>query len=381
MVFGVPIIFKIFKDYMDLKRTNCIYCPESVMHVVQTTYKNHFSRAKAFKIFTSEKLLIDLRSIEEQNLILEQTHDRSHRGIWENHQEILRRFYFPRMKFKVREYIKLCETCHKNKYDRHPYKVALGSTPRPERPLDIVHIDIYIAEKTCFLSAIDKFSRYGSLIHIKSRNILDLRKGLTKYFKIFGTPRKIVCDNEPSLRSIEIRGLLHDLGVEVFFIPPNHSESNGLVERFHSTINEIFRCIKPAFESLTTKEILNIACTQYNNTIHSSIKLKPREAFYGLKDDQERPLQIEKIVESRNKLYDEIMLAHDKSNKRALDYHNINREPPPDLNPDQVAYNKIQGIKKKTKPMYSPVTVVDNKGRVFIDDNGREIHKDNVKRV
>ena len=147
LVFGIPLIFRIFKDYMDLKRTNCIHCPEQLMGLLQMAYKNYFNRSKQFKVFITQKLLIDLRTPEEQNLIIEQTHDRSHRGIWENHQQISKRFYFPKLKAKIRDYIKLCETCHKNKYDRHPYKITLGSTPNPKRPLDIVHIDIFIAEK------------------------------------------------------------------------------------------------------------------------------------------------------------------------------------------------------------------------------------------
>ena len=320
------------------------------MNLVQTVYKNHFNRANQFKIYLTQKLLIDLRTPEEENLIIEQTHDRAHRGIWENNEQISNRFFFPRMKAKIRNYIKLCETCNKNKYDRHPFNLKLGSTPNPERPLDIVHIDIFIAEKTYFLSAIDKFSRFGSLTHIKSRNIIEVRNGLIKFLKIYGTPRKIVCDNEPSLRSIEIRGLLHDLDIEVFFTPANHSESNGTVERFHSTIAEIFRCIKPTFNDLDLKETFYIACTQYNNTIHSAIELKPREAFYGLKDSQERPLNIEILVENRNKVYDEIILAHENSKQENLRYHNQSREAIPDFQETSTKYKRVQGIKKKHIP-------------------------------
>lgn len=381
LVFSVPIIFKMFKDFMDLKRTNCIYCPESLMNLIQTVYKNHFSRTKPFKIYLTQKLMIDLRTPEEQNLAIEQTHDRSHRGIWENLQQISKRFYFPKMKTKIREYIKLCAICHKNKYDRHPFKLILGSTPIPKKPLDIIHIDIFIAEKTCFLSFLDKFSRFGTLIHTKSRNISDIRKSITKFFKIFGTPRQIVCDNEPSLRSVEIRGLLNDLQVEIFFTPPNHSESNGTVERFHSTIAEIYRCIKSNYEDLSVKEIFNIACTQYNNSIHSAIKMKPREAFYGIKDEQERPLDHDIMIQNRNKVYDEVILANDKSKKQNLEYHNKTREPAPQLAAEQVVYNKIQGIKRKTEAKFVPVRVVEDNGRTISDGSGRQIHKDNVKRI
>lgn len=381
LIFGVPVIFSMFKDYMDPKRTNCIYCPENLIGLIQTVYKNYFSRAKAFKICISQKLLIDLRSAEEQNLAIERTHASSHRGIWENNQQISKRFFFPKMKTKIRSYIKLCETCHENKYDRHPYKIKLGSTPNPARPLDIVHIDIFIAEKQYFLSAVDKFSRYGSLTHIKTRNITDIRKALTKFFGTFGTPRQIICDKEPALRSIEVRGLLHDLNVDIFFTPPNHSESNGIVERFHSTIAEIFRCIRPRHEGLSVKEVFYIACTQYNNSIHSAIKIKPREAFYGLKDGQERPLDIELMMQCRNKIYDEIALHHEKSKEKNLNYHNKNRESEPTFEANQTKFNRVQGIKQKTKPKYSPIIVAEDSGRLLVDDSGREIHKENIKRI
>ena len=167
----------------------------------------------------------------------------------------------------------------------------------------------------------------------------------------------------------------------MYFTPPNHSESNGTVERFHSTIAEIFRCIKTTYEDLNIKEIFNIACAQYNNSIHSAIKLKPREVFYGLKDEQERPLDIDLIIQNRNKIYDEVILAHDKTKKQNLQYHNRNRESEPEFQQDQVAFNKTQGIKQKTKPQYLPIRVVEDNGRTLEDDSGREIHKENLKRI
>ena len=111
------------------------------------------------------------------------------------------------------------------------------------------------------------------------------------------------------------------------------------------------------------------------------IKMKPREAFFGLKDEEERPLDIDLILQNRNKVYDEVILAHDKSKKQNLEYHNKTREQAPDLAANQIVYKQVQGIKKKTKAKYVPVTVTENNGRTFIDDSGKETHKDNVKRV
>lgn len=92
-----------------------------------------------------------------------------------------------------------------------------------------------------------------------------------------------MCDNEVALKSIELRSLLQRLDVETYYTPSDHSEVNGIVERFHSTLSEIFRCIRskyPKYPDLSNKEIYKIATTLYNTTIHSATNLKPFEVFY-----------------------------------------------------------------------------------------------------
>lgn len=380
LVFGVPTIIRIFKDHMDLRRTNCILCPENLMNTIQIVYKNYFSRCKSFKILLTQKILIDLKTPEEQGHIISNTHETAHRGIWENKQQISKRFYFPKMKYKIQQFIKICEVCNVNKYDRHPYKIRLGCTPNSKKPFEIIHIDVFISESLRFLSVIDKFSRFGILIPIKSRTITDMRKGILKLFSIYGTPGLIVCDNEPALKSAEIRGLTNNLNVQMHFVPANHSESNGLVERFHSTLAEIFRCIKSQYADLTNKEIFLIACTLYNNTIHTATGFKPREIFFGLKDGHERPLNIDLMLEEKNKFYDEVILANEKTQNKNLDYHNKHREEHPHIEENKTIFKRIQGIKRKTKRKYLPIRASEDKGRVIIDASGREIHKENVKR-
>lgn len=178
----------------------------------------------------NDKLLIDVREVEEQDSLIEQTHETSHRGINENHAEIIRRFFFPNIKAKIRKYFILCHICNKAKYERRPYKIKHGEITIPEKPLDIIHVDIFISQPNLFLSVVDKLTRFGTLISIKSRAIPDIRKAILKYFALFGAPKLIVSDNEPALKSIELRGMLADLNVQQYFTPVDRSETNGIVE-------------------------------------------------------------------------------------------------------------------------------------------------------
>lgn len=378
--FDIPSLLDIFKENLNYKRANCIFCAESLIPMVQEVYRNYFSRNKNLKIRISQTFLKDLKTAEEQNEIIEKIHDRAHRGIEENHMVMSKTYYFPKMKQKLRKFIKLCETCNVAKYERHPYKVEFAETPIPKKPLDIFHIDIFISQPNLFISAVDKLSRFGMMIPIKSRSISDVRKGLLKLFSTFGNPKLIVCDNEPALKSVEIRGLLESLGTEMYFTPSNHSEVNGIVERFHSTISEIFRCIKDKHRDLQQKEIFKIALTHYNSTIHSATDLKPIEIFFGIKDDTDGRMNLEKILENRDKVFDEIVMKLEKKQKEHLKYQNKHREKEPKLEENEKIYVKRQGVKSKVKPPFDAVIVSEDRRKTFIDQKNRKLHKANIKR-
>lgn len=380
VTFGVPLILRILKTKIDPNRVNCIYCPENVINTVQTVYKNYFSRAKMFKIFISQKLLIDLKSPEEQDEIIEETHNRAHRGIEENLAVISRKFFFPNMKKIVRKFVLLCEICKRAKYERTPYKISFAKTPIPKKPLDIYHLDIFICTQNIFISVIDKLSKFGILIPIKSRSIPNIRAGLTKLFSLYGIPKLIVSDNEPSLKSTEVRGMLADLNIETYYTPSNKSEVNGIVERFHSTLCEILRTNEEKFTNLSMKEKLRISVALYNNTIHSSTNLKPTEIFYGIRDGEERPTELIDIIAARDKVYDEAIIALKNTQKKDLSYHNKNREHQPNLEESVSVYIERQGVKSKHKDKFNKTKVARNQRKTFIDEIGRKHHKTKLRR-
>lgn len=90
-------------------------CPESIMQSLQIVYRNYFSRHRNFKVRITQKQLIDITTEEKQDLLIEQTHQSSHRGVIENYNEILRRYYFPNMKRKIRQFVIMWDTCNRNK--------------------------------------------------------------------------------------------------------------------------------------------------------------------------------------------------------------------------------------------------------------------------
>lgn len=53
--FSVEILRNVFLEYMDPKRTNCVYCPTVLIPMIQSVYHDYFSRGRGFKVLISQK--------------------------------------------------------------------------------------------------------------------------------------------------------------------------------------------------------------------------------------------------------------------------------------------------------------------------------------
>lgn len=54
---------------------------------------------------------------------------------------------------------------------------------------------------------------------------------------------------------------------------PNNPNSMGIVERFHSTITEIYRIAKYQHKITDAASVMTYSIMAYNNTIHSATNL------------------------------------------------------------------------------------------------------------
>jgi len=70
-----------------------------------------------------------VKNSEDRALIIEETHCRAHRGIYENYKQIIRLYYWPNLLRKLKEYKKNCTICNENKYNRHAIKIPIGEAP------------------------------------------------------------------------------------------------------------------------------------------------------------------------------------------------------------------------------------------------------------
>lgn len=370
------ILTTIMKEFFVPSKLIGLYTSEPILGQLQEVYKKFFSRANLLKIRFTQKLLVDVVDPNEQEKIIEETHERAHRGIDENKQQILRKHYFPKISARIKDFIRTCDICNTSKYDRHPLKVHVQETPIPKHPYDIIHIDIYQIDGNYFLSSIDKFSKFGRMLPIRSRHIVHIRRAFEDTITSNIIPSAVVTDNEKAFISPEIRGIMLDLNIRAYVTPSNKSEVNGQVERFHSTITEIFRIQKSLNPSYPCSRLMTISVDKYNETIHSTTGKTPKEILFGKSNSS---VSAEELDEIRNKMYEEVLVQLKEKQQKQLDTHNKNRQPAPDLTTGQEIYVKDKIFKSKHKPIFKKHFVQTNKRVTITNEKNQNLHKSNIK--
>lgn len=363
-------LIKILKKHLNPSVVNGIKTEEAIMGMIQQIYSTHFHN---YKIRFTQIQVDDVTNESDQDRIIIDTHQRAHRNERENKAQILKTYYFPGMTRKIRRVTKQCSVCIENKYDRSPEKPEFQPTPIPEFPGQIAHIDIYFTDGKIILTAIDKFSKYALTKILKSRATEDVKQPLREIILALGVPETIVVDNEKSLSSNSVSFMLENLfKIKVFKIPPYTSSANGQVERFHSTLSELMRCIKAKKIHSTFSELLDMSVYEYNRSIHSTTKRKPIDVFFGknkLNNSEQLDLERKEISEKikRKQAVD-------------LDYHNRRRSPPKNYSIGDTIYVKInKRIGNKLSPRYKKEIVGENRNTSIVTKSGKEIHKSLIK--
>ncbi|HBS53334.1 MAG TPA: hypothetical protein DD806_04965 [Flavobacterium sp.] len=364
-------LFKIGKKFLNPQILNGIFITdEPIMGQIQKLFPMFFS---TYKIRLTQNMTTDVINESDQEEIILKIHKRAHRNEKENRIQLLEKYYFPQMSKKIRQLVKHCTICKENKYERFPNSHVINPTPIPTFPGQILHIDIFSTEKNLVLTAIDKFSKFAQTKIIKTRAIDHIKKPLMDLLFYYGGPESVIIDNEKSLNSASLKFLMEDeLKIKVFTVPPYKSEVNGQIERFHSTLSEIMRCLKAEGIGRNFEDLLQRSVNEYNHTVHSTTGKKPVVLFLGRIPN----LSPEKFEEARLGNIEKLNIKQQKD----ITFHNKKISPIKNYIPGQIIYvkhNKRLGSKLTFR--YKKETVKENKNSTVVTMSGRIVHKSLIR--
>lgn len=382
-----------FKNYIPPKTKHAMYFDnndkyQEVCEILRQSFLN-----SSFDLVKCNTLLEDVTSTDEQKETIKKYHESktNHRGTLETETRIRLTYYWPKLREDIQDYINQCDTCQINKYDRNPIKPKFMITPTPTKPFEIVHLDLFQVEKQKFLTIIDSFSKYTQAYPLEGGNSINIVKALLIYINHHGLPHLFVADNGLEFKNKMIQEFMETHKTVIHYTTPGNTQSNGMIERVHSTLIEHLRILKYDKKISDVKELMLYAILGYNNSIHSITKQKPIDVINGhltTRDPFDINLDnallnnyISQHREKTKELYAKIHKCSLDKKTAAINNQNTKRQDPISYKAKQKVYVKrFSNIRNKMLPKYTPQVVTKNK-KVTIGIPGTTRHKRFIKNV
>lgn len=235
----------------------------------------------------SHQVLIE--NPEKQLEILKNRHDSitaGHFGIRKTLELIKRDYFWPKMRQFVKNYVKSCVTCQRNKIERQKPIGLLKPLPIPERPWTSVSLDFIVKlplsegfDSICVI--VDRLTKQAHFLPcnetITAEDTAELY--MRNIFKIHGLPTDIISDRGPHFRAHFWKSLWTLLGVTVKRSTAYHPESDGQTERVNQTLEQYLRNYVCGRQD-NWAGLLPFAEFAYNNSEHAATRCSPFFAIY-----------------------------------------------------------------------------------------------------
>ena len=245
--------------------------------------KNFFPRSLTVRhlICIPNRILNDTISNYHEQIL-------KHGGAKKTYQELASKYYYPKLKEKVRTYVESCLICFKtNELGKKAPAPKMGGEAY-HYPNVLISYDILQIDKSKnngkVLTIVDSFTRFLRICPITNGNSTNVARALIKYWiSVFGLPVMIRSDNATAFKHSEImKELWKVLAVEPRFISPLNPRGNGQVERMNKLVLQMLEKLEQKAKS-KWREYLPMVELAINTSQSSSTRYSPFELMFGRK--------------------------------------------------------------------------------------------------
>jgi hypothetical protein len=231
--------------------------------------------------------------------VLRECHDAKfsgHLGRDKTLELVSRNYYWPGMSRFVKEYVKTCDTCARNKTSRHSPYGELHPLPIPAGPWQSVSMDFimelppssgYNAVYVC----VDRLTKMAHFIPTTTEVTAEetARLYCRDVWRLHGLPADIVSDRGAQFISKFTRRLLELLDIEGNRSTSHHPQSDGQTERVNQTLEQYLR-VYCDYQQDDWCDLLPVAEFVYNNMQNASTLVSPFLANYSYHPHSTIPL-------------------------------------------------------------------------------------------
>lgn len=299
----------------------------------------HYHKIKENLTFSDGLLLFNTKLVVPTSLrqeMLTLLHE-GHIGLEKCKNRARQIFYWPGINTDIETIINKCKLCEANA--RKQQKESLHSYVVPERPWERLGLDIFTYANKSYLIAIDSYSNWLELRHIKDKSIKSVIKCLKNIFSVFGSPDVVTCDNIP-FDSFDFKAFAKEWNFKIVTRSPNYPRSNGLAEKGVGIGKSIVK------KAIKGEEEVEYALLQYRNSPLKNMGYSPSQLLMSRICKTKIPI-ISNLLEPR--LCEDV--ARKLENKQTISRKYFNRNSkdllPLKPNSDITMYNHVE---KKWEP-------------------------------
>lgn len=331
-----------------------------------------------------------------------------HLGINKTKEKISQHFCWPKDYKDIQTWCKACPTCQAGNHTRDK-QAPLQPLPVVTQPFRRVAIDIVgpltrTARGNRFiLTAMDFHSRYPEAKAIRKTDAPTVCNELLEIFSRHGLPEEILSDNGSNFVSKVTEGLLEKLQIEHLRTSPYRPQTNGMLERFHSSLKRMLGKFPEVDKEWDIQ--LPFCLFAFRDTPHKATGYSPFELLYGRQvrgptlalreswlGEEKLPKTVAEYlfdIEKKLKIGQEVMADRDQDAKdRSKAHHDQTASDDPLLVGEEV-FAKLPSNSLGVTPKWEgPFSVLERRGPVSYlisaplrGKPGRVLHRNTLKRV
>ena len=204
-----------------------------------------------------------------------------HPGREKTRELITRNYWWPRMMWDIKSYVKGCDKCQRTKAHRNKPNAPLQPHDAPSKPWEVVSVDLIgeLPESAGYNAICIFVDRFSKQIHAVPTNTSLTATGTAQLyrdhiFRLHGWPRKFIHDRGTQFESRFMKEFYKLLNIEGNPSTAYHPQTDGQTERINQEIKQYLRIFINFYQN-NWSDWLALAEFSYNDKVHSATGYSP----------------------------------------------------------------------------------------------------------